>query len=110
MGATRDGIYYNLDESHYEYNVSYGEQHHITYVFSSRLNLKKFNDRLEENRSILTYSLFNRFNCWLLANELYDIVLYSKIEKRGFLIKVNGVSYKCLKNLKLGGVRKIENR
>lgn len=72
--------------------------------------MDKFNENLYENRNVLTYSLHKRFKIWLMNEELYDLVLYSKVETRGFLVSIEGVEYVCLKEIVLGGVRKIHKR
>ena len=105
MAKTRNGIYYDLRKTEYKATVE-----DVTYCFSSKRNLAKFIEQLEENREILTYSLFKRFKVWVFANELFDLVLYNKIESRGFLVEVEGVGYDCLENLKLDGVKRIEKK
>ena len=105
MVKTRNGIYYNLKKSEYTIIVN-----DIKYFFSSQRHLEKFQEQLEENREILAYSLFKRFKVWVEADELFDLVLYNKIESRGFLVEVEGVDYDCLESLRLDGVRKIRKR
>lgn len=98
---TVNGIEWNLEKS--PYKVTIGK---TTYVFSSELYVKKFNERLKENRDILNYSLKRRFGINCNFNDLADLLLYSKIEKRGFLVIIGGESIKCLNSTKLSGVVK----
>lgn len=105
MTKTRNGIYYNLKKSEYTVEVN-----NIKYFFSSQRHLEKFLEQLEENREILAYSLYKRFKVWVSADELFDLVLYNKIESRGFLIEIEGVDYECLESLRLDGVKKIRKR
>ena len=78
---SRNGIYYDLTNSHYRVKIN-----GITYVFSSKLHKDKFIKRLEKNRKEINESLSNRFNIKLEIDILADLVLYTRIEKRGFLI------------------------
>lgn len=78
---SRSGVYYNLALS--EYRV---KRLGVTYVFSSKLHMEKFTERVLENRSNINQSLSKRFKIDINVDILADIVLYSKIENRGFLI------------------------
>lgn len=95
---TRNGICYDLKISEYRHTVG-----GLTFVFSSRLHLEKFIKKLEENRDILNYSLSKRFNIPVDISELADIVLYRKIETRGFLILTNEGNELCRKSLSYYG-------
>lgn len=81
----------------------------ILFFFSSQNHLDKFNEECAPNRDKLYYSLYRRFKCKIHIDELYDLVLYKNIESRGFLIKHKGVYYKCLEEVILNGVGKIEH-
>lgn len=102
---TRNGIVYNLKKSPYIV-----EENGIKFYFSSKNHMEKFKENLDDNRNTLGYSLHKRFKTWLLCNELYDIVLYSKIETRGFLVSIEGNDYICQKEIVLSGVNKIQRR
>lgn len=82
---SRNGICYDLSISDYRVEVD-----GVTYVFSSMLHLKKFQDRHKEHRDIVNYSLSKRFNVPVNVSILADIVLYRKIETRGFLVLKDG--------------------
>lgn len=105
MSMTRNGVVYNLKKSPYTV-----EENGIKFYFSSKNHMEKFNENLIENRNVLTYSLHKRFKTWLINNELYDLVLYSKVETRGFLVTIEGVDYACLKEIVLSGVSKMHKR
>ena len=81
---TRNGICYDLSVSEYRTTVN-----QLTYVFSSQLHLDKFMERLEENRKAINKSLTKRFKLPVDVSTLADMVLYKKIETRGFLIVTN---------------------
>lgn len=75
----------------------------ICFVFSSERYLKKFTDELQENRLKISESLSNRFKYSIKCNLLADLKLYIDIEKRGFLLLVNGEKVDCLENITLDG-------
>ena len=78
---TRNGVCYDLSISPYRYTVD-----GLVYMFSSKPHLDKFKKKLKENRDIINYSLSKRFNVGVDVSQLADVVLYRKIETRGFLI------------------------
>lgn len=97
---TRNGVCYDLPRSTYKTTVD-----GLTFVFSSKLHLEKFKAKLKENRDIVNYSLSRRFNVSVDVSQLADIVLYRKIETRGFLIVTNEGFNLCRENLKCHGVK-----
>lgn len=97
---TRNGVCYNLSKSEYRYTIN-----RVTFVFSSQLHLDKFVDRLKSNRDIINYSLTKRFNIEVDVSTLADVVLYKKVETRGFLIEVEDEEITCLKSLKCNGAK-----
>ena len=98
MTMTRNGIVYDLRKSPYIF-----EHNEFTYYFSSVNHKEKFLEKLRENRELINYSLSKRFGCNVDFNLLSDIVLYSKVETRGFLIKHKGDFFKCKKDIILNG-------
>ena len=78
---SRNGICYDLEISPYKVIID-----NIVYVFSSKYHAEKFKKKLNENREIINSSLEKRFNYKINVSTLADIVLYRKIETRGFLI------------------------
>lgn len=99
---TRNGIYYDLNHSKYKITVD-----GLTFVFSSQLHLKKFTERQQPNRLTINKSLSKRFNICVEFNALADVVLYKKIETRGFLIIDNEGKKLCQNSIKCGGVKVI---
>lgn len=95
---SRNGVCYDLNMSSYRYRVD-----NLTYVFSSKLHLEKFKKKFKENRDIINHSLSNRFNIDVDVSQLSDIVLYRKIETRGFLIVTVEGKELCLNNITYGG-------
>ena len=78
---TRAGVCYNFEISPYRVTKDM-----YTFVFSSQLHVEKFKEKYKENRDIINYSLTKRFGFDVCFDTLADVVLYRKIEKRGFLI------------------------
>lgn len=79
------GIYYSLDESEY-----YFKYDNLTFVFSSKLYLKKFMGIYKEYLKENTAKIESKFNSTFYADELILIDLYRKIEKRGFRVLYYG--------------------
>lgn len=104
---TRRGIAHDLTLSPFKHTVYYNEIDYYTYVFSSQLYLDKFKANLEENRKKTSEKLSKTFKFKVENNVLADILLYKKIEIRGFLIK-GKEDYKCLNNIVLNGVNLIQ--
>lgn len=102
---TRDGVFYNLEYS--DFRVDMGE---LTFVFSSALHMRKFIDRLQNNRDIINYSLSKRFKVKVDVSALADIMLYAKIESRGFLIECKDGKLTCLEDIKCAGISAMHNR
>lgn len=91
---SRNGVCYDLNVSEYRYTTG-----NLTFVFSSQLHLDKFKNKVKENQEIINYSLTRRFNIKCDVTELANVVLYRKIETRGFLIVTNEGVELCQENL-----------
>lgn len=111
-GLTFRGIAYDFNISPYNLEIDYFnnriditkvERNSITYIFSSEYYRKKFAERLQENRIKISESLSKRFGYKIKCDLLADLKLYTSIEKRGFLILVNGEKVDCLENIILDG-------
>lgn len=102
---TRRGVCYKLEVSPYVTEID-----GVTYHFSSQLHLEKFKEKIQENRDTILYSLFKRFKIYYINNRLCDLVLYTRIESRGFYIEFEGEKFRCLKEVKLGGEPRIKRR
>ena len=95
---TRDGICYDLNKSIYK-----STQNGVTFVFSSKLYKEKFESKLKEHRENINKSLSNRFRISIDVSTLADVVLYMKIEKRGFLIEAKDEKLQCRSHLQFVG-------
>ena len=95
---SKNGVVYDLNLSAYRHTVN-----GLTFVFSSKLHLDKFKKKLKENRDIINYSLTKRFNMAVDVSQLADVVLYRKIETRGFLIVTGEGKELCQNNIIFGG-------
>lgn len=97
---TRNGIYYDLSHSKYTFIVPDTD---IKFVFSSMLYMTKFKEQYLLNREQQNIKFKVRYKLNIEAVILPDIMLYNKIEKRGFLIINERGQELCQKNLKLIG-------
>lgn len=100
---TRKGIAYDFHISPYKTTIIYNEGFEVEYTFSSEFYLNKFKNQFEENRKKINESLSKRFGFSITNNVLSDLVLYRRIEIRGFLIKCNGVPAECPNDITLDG-------
>jgi hypothetical protein len=96
--VSRNGIYYNLEISPFISTVD-----GLTFVFSSKIHKDKFDFKCDLNRAKLARSLSIRFNIDISINNLSDILLYKKIETRGFLLINEKGEQICENNLKYDG-------
>lgn len=103
---TRSKVAYDLNISPHRINMLYDNQE-ITFVFSSDLYKRKFHDKLTETRNYYNDSLTNRFGVTVALDMLSDLKLYTTIEKRGFLLFVDGDKIECQNNITFGGGRMI---
>ena len=103
QNLTRDGICYNFLKTPYEVKVPYYNNKELIYKFSSKNNVRRFKEKLEENRKKINDSISKRFKFDIQNDLICDIKLYSMIETRGFLITGNGVFLECLENIQLTG-------
>lgn len=78
-----------------------------TYVFSSDLHLVKFQDQYKAHRSEVSLKMSARFQVNVKLTTLADMILYQKIEKRGFLVMDGRGNKLCKENLIFVGERAI---
>ena len=84
---TRNGIEYNLSISPYTL-----EKNGLTFYFSSKRNLKTFEDTLTEFINLECEKLSKKYKMKISAYNygslvnILSVVLYKRIEKRGFLV------------------------
>lgn len=97
---TRNGIFYNLEHSDYRVYVPDTK---TTFIFSSKLYLTKFEEQFNINREEQKIKFRSRYKLNIETNLLFDLMLYIKIEKRGFLIINEGGQELCQENLILNG-------
>lgn len=98
LKMTRNGIVYNLATSPFTIVVDETE-----YFFSSRLHMDKFTKQLHENRGVFSYKFTNKYNIVIRLTNIADMLLYNKIETRGFYIIHNGEVYSCKKEVLFDG-------
>ncbi len=105
---TRNGIAYDLKISPYKHIIRYEDSDSVIYTFSSELNKERFINKLSENRNYINGSLSSRFNIPITYNKLCDLKLYTRIEKRGFLIESEEETFECLNTIRLNGMTLIQ--
>lgn len=103
---SRSNIAYNLYTTPHTLGLSY-EGQEVIFHFSSELYRKKFQARLIEHRESINNSLSKRFGVKVVNPLLADLRLYSTIEKRGYLINVDGEYYECQEDITLNGAKVI---
>ena len=103
---TRANIAYNLYKSPHLLEKDYNGTK-VVYHFSSELYRSKFLTKVNNNRETISKSLYNRFGFNIDVDILADFKLYTTIEKRGFLLSVNGVYAECQNNITLDGQKPI---
>ena len=91
---SRNGVCYNLKKSPYKV-----EDEHATFVFSSVLHMEKFKEQRGAHREKINDSLSKRFGLSVNVAVLADVVLYKRIETRGFLIVCKEGSITCVKDI-----------
>ena len=92
---TRNGIEYDLKKSPFIIEID-----GVIFHFSSKWHKLKFTQDYKINRDKIRDALFNKFSIYVTADNLADVVLYSKIETRGFLLEIAGEEI-CRSTLKL---------
>lgn len=102
VNLTRSNVAHDLNISPHKHKIEY-DGYSVVYVFSSDLYKRKFTEKLNESRDNINTSLSNRFNLNFVCNILCDLKLYTTIEKRGFLLYVNGEKIDCLNTITLNG-------
>jgi len=100
---TRAKIAYNLHKTPYKLELEY-EGQKVTYHFSSELYRIKFNSRCGEHRRMITESLSKRFGFTVKSDLIADLRLYATIEKRGYLISIDGEYTECQNDIILDGM------
>ena len=96
---TRNGIYYDLAMSPYQVTLQ-----DLNYYFSSKLHMRKFLKQFPQHRVKINESLSNRFGVTVNLHVLPDLVLYRKIETRGFYVTTSeGDKISWLHNIILDG-------
>lgn len=104
---SRGGICYNLEVTPFFIKNKY-EEYKVLFHFSSDFYKNKFESQVNEHREKINKSLSKRFGLSYINPILADIVLYSKIETRGFYLLINDEEFKCLNSIKLSGVNQIQ--
>ena len=103
MACTKDGIYHDIEESVIKNKYNIGNDELIIY-FSSELNKKRFNDKIDNYVHDETAKFNNKFRCKSDLTTLLYISLYRMIEKRGFFVILNNTRIKEVNGILKVGV------
>lgn len=106
MSLTRSNIAYDLKISPHYHLVEYSDTS-IRYTFSSDLYRRNFISKLASNRENINNSLSKRFGFNIIADKIADLRLYTSIEKRGFLISIDGKNAEWPESITLDGSQMI---
>lgn len=96
---SKRGIYYDLNESDYIYNID-----NFKFVFSSLFYLNLFKQNLEAYLKYEESKLNSKIGECLNLKEVILLNHYKKLEKRGFLVYYNNKKldkYKFIVNLEM---------
>ena len=102
---TRNGVAKDLANSPYIYTVI-TESDVLHLYFSSKLHMKRFNEKRGDNYNMIYNYIYKRFKYQVDCRLLADLNLYHKIETRGFYVKLNKEVYLCPDNITLNGENK----
>lgn len=84
------GVYLDIEESDYTFQTN-----GMLFYFSSLFYLKKFKESVK-NIKEENLKLENKYKCKIDATYFLLLILYNKIEKRGFKVVINGKIFKEL--------------
>lgn len=90
MGITKGGVYYDLDESNFEFTYQTATKETITFVFSSMSHLTKFMKQVNEFVDDFNISIRRKYGLYPGMKAYPATILYSRIETRGFKIYWHG--------------------
>ena len=82
---TKRGIYYDLNDSTYTLKVE-----GLTFYFSSKFYLEKFTREYSNFIKDETMKFKIKYKCNAYIDEMLLLLLYKKIEKRGFKVLYDG--------------------
>lgn len=100
---TSSGVEHNLSVSPYIVRKVYGEKE-VIYYFSTSGAMARFEECICSNRDTLCDSLNRRFKIKFYLSPMFcDVMLYKKVESRGFRIVINGRVIEWLKELEYNG-------
>lgn len=100
MVRTRRGIYLDLTKSVYKLKTPDTQ---LTFIFSSDLHLTKFEEQYKAHRIEHNLKLKARYKLDIRSTVFADLVLYTKVESRGFLVINDRGQNLCHENLILDG-------
>lgn len=86
MAITKGGVYYDLDESVFEFTYVIRKNECITFTFSSMSHLRKFQAQVKEFVEDFNITVRRKYGMNPNMKGYPAIILYSRLETRGFKI------------------------
>ena len=77
-------VYYDLDLSTYKLDYK-----RLTFIFSSKFYIDKFKKEIDNFVKLEGKKIYSKYKVNLDTNEYLALVLYKRIEKRGFKVYFN---------------------
>lgn len=99
MAITRGGVYYDLNESDFEYRFFPKPGVELMFVFSSMNHCLKFSQQVRDYIHSFNSMLRNRFEFTPELTVYPATVLYRKLETRGFKMYWNGKCFDSVMEL-----------
>lgn len=104
---TSSGVERDLTVTPYLVDIKYPDKT-MVYCFSSMNSKTLFERKIEEHRAEIKESLTNRFRIlFSVSDDFCDLDLYRRIERRGFLVKMEGDNITWLGQVEYNGQRVI---
>lgn len=102
---TRYGVAKDLSKSPYIF-TEFVNGDRVDIYFSSKLHMNNFLQKRNVNYNMIYNYIYKRFKYHIDCRMLADFNLYTKIENRGFYIRINKEVYLCPADITLNGENK----
>lgn len=104
---TRNGVALDIAETPYIF-TEFIEGDKFDFHFSSKLHLDNFKKKRSKNFEMIYNYIYKRFKYRIDCRKLADLNLYTKIESRGFFVKINDKEYLWPESITLSGELKMK--
>lgn len=100
---TKGGVEKNLNITPFTYNYKLVDGLEFEFCFSSQTYLNKFVENMQTYIDKINHDLQAKYFCSFDMRLLGLLECYRRIEKRGFLVRMNGRKIEWLNTLTFGG-------